>query len=173
MKRLLTFKKFLAEEQQEDFPPAPADIESDDEIYAHQKVNFDSEDELTSSTVGNTSNFAKLISVLFGARDHAHQLHLATKSYAEHVALNELYDLLLAFADELAEMYQGKFGLLNIKATSEEISGETGKEFLEALVAWLENAKGTLVGDNTSIINKYEELLGDVYRVKYKIDNFA
>jgi hypothetical protein len=128
---------------------------------------------LTSSTVGNTGNFAKLISVLFGARDHAHQLHLATKSYAEHVALNELYDLLLTFADELAEMYQGKFGLLNIKAASEEISGETGKEFLEALVAWLENAKGTLVGDNTSIINKYEELLGDVYRVKYKIDNFA
>lgn len=119
------------------------------------------------------STFTQFISALFGARDRAHEIHLATESYAQHAALNELYELLLDFADELAEMYQGKFGKLPLKTIADAVPGDDAKSFLSSLVEWLEGPGKGLVGDNAAIINKYEELVGDVYRVKYKIDNLA
>ena len=44
----------------------------------------------------------------FHARTAAHVLHLKTKSYAEHKALNDFYDAIVDAVDAFAEMYQGE-----------------------------------------------------------------
>ena len=59
-------------------------------------------------------DFATLIKKLFEARQAAHQTHLKTRSFAAHKALNEFYDGILEIADELAEVVQGEFGLLDL-----------------------------------------------------------
>jgi DNA-binding ferritin-like protein len=59
-----------------------------------------------------TSKISMLISILFDARTKAHQLHLQTKSYAQHKALNEYYDEIIGLADSLAEAYQGREGVI-------------------------------------------------------------
>jgi Family of unknown function (DUF5856) len=43
------------------------------------------------------------------AAAHTHMLHLMTKSYAEHKALNELYDSLPDDIDSIAEEFQGLY----------------------------------------------------------------
>lgn len=54
-----------------------------------------------------------LIAMLFDARTKAHMLHLQSKSYAQHVALNEYYDGIVGLADSLAEAYQGRCGIIS------------------------------------------------------------
>lgn len=49
---------------------------------------------------------------LFEARQLAHNFHLKAKSYSEHEALGEFYDKLLSKADDLIEVYQGQYGLI-------------------------------------------------------------
>ena len=53
-----------------------------------------------------------LVMACFHARTAAHVLHLRTRSYAEHKALNEFYDAVVDIADGLAEAYQGGYGLI-------------------------------------------------------------
>lgn len=54
----------------------------------------------------------KLVMELFHARTTAHVLHLKSRSYAQHVALQGFYDGIIPLVDGLAEAYQGEFGLI-------------------------------------------------------------
>lgn len=65
------------------------------------------------STLLGKAKYTKVVSLLFNARTNAHIAHLQTKSYAQHVALNSLYDGLLDIADKFAESAQGTQGILN------------------------------------------------------------
>ena len=52
------------------------------------------------------------IGMLFLARDVTHSVHLNTRSYAKHVALQSFYEGIVPLADDLAEAYQGRHGLI-------------------------------------------------------------
>lgn len=52
------------------------------------------------------------VGMLFLARDVAHSVHLNTRSYSKHVALNTFYDEIVGLADGFAEAYQGRNGLI-------------------------------------------------------------
>ena len=52
------------------------------------------------------------IGMLFLARDVTHSVHLNTRSYAKHKALNGFYDEIIELADGFAEAYQGRYGLI-------------------------------------------------------------
>lgn len=54
----------------------------------------------------------ELIMHCFHARTAAHVMHLKTRSYAEHMALAEFYEAIVDKADQLAEAYQGEYGLI-------------------------------------------------------------
>lgn len=60
----------------------------------------------------NTSDYVEMISLLLHSRNQVHILHLQTKSYAEHKALNEYYDEIVDIVDGLVESYQGKYDIL-------------------------------------------------------------
>jgi len=55
---------------------------------------------------------ADFVGTLFLARDVAHSVHLNTRSFAKHSALNEFYDEIVELADKFAEAYQGRHGLI-------------------------------------------------------------
>jgi hypothetical protein len=119
-----------------------------------------------------TEDYARFISCLFAARDKAHELHLGTKFYTKHVALNELYELLLEFADQLAETFQGKHGVLNINIPAADMFNQPDEvSFAVALTDWLNGPARSLIGTDDFIINIFEELLGEIYRIKYKLEN--
>ena len=71
------------------------------------------------------------IGMLFLARDVTHSVHLNTRSYAKHKALNGFYDEIIELADGFAEAYQGRYGLIGpISLMSAKKTGNI-VEFLE------------------------------------------
>jgi hypothetical protein len=50
--------------------------------------------------------------MLFLARDVTHSVHLNTRSFSKHMALNTFYDEIIELADGFAEAYQGRKGLI-------------------------------------------------------------
>ena len=74
---------------------------------------------------------ADFIGHLFLARDVTHSVHLNTRSYSKHKALNKFYDKVVDLADDFAEAYQGRHGLIGpISLMSAKKTGNV-VEFLE------------------------------------------
>jgi hypothetical protein len=59
-----------------------------------------------------TNDFAEMVSLLLHSRTQAHILHLQTKSYPEHMALNAYYDGITELIDGFVESYQGQYGII-------------------------------------------------------------
>ena len=55
---------------------------------------------------------ADFVGILFLGRDVAHSVHLNTRSFSKHMALNTFYDSIIDLADAFAEAYQGRHGLM-------------------------------------------------------------
>ena len=74
---------------------------------------------------------ADFVGILFLARDVAHSVHLNTRSFAKHMALNQFYDNIIELADKFTEAYQGRHGLIG--AITLMSAKKTGNiiEFLE------------------------------------------
>ena len=71
------------------------------------------------------------IGMLFLARDVTHSVHLNTRSYAKHKALQGFYEGIIDLADGFAEAYQGRYGLIGpISLMSAKKTGNI-IEFLE------------------------------------------
>lgn len=51
-------------------------------------------------------------SKMFELRTLTHIAHLQSNSYAQHKALNEVYDDIVDLADRFIEAYQGKYGII-------------------------------------------------------------
>ena len=84
---------------------------------------------------------ADFIGLFFLARDVTHSVHLNTRSYSKHKALQKFYENIIDLADDFAETYQGRYGLLgpislmSAKKTSNVI------EFLENQLAEIESVR--------------------------------
>ena len=84
---------------------------------------------------------ADFVGLLFLARDVTHSVHLNTRSYAKHKALQKFYESIIDHADDFAEAYQGRhnligpISLMSAKKTSNII------EFLESQLAEIEASR--------------------------------
>lgn len=115
----------------------------------------------------------KIIARLFAARDISHSLHLKTKSFAIHMALNELYDSLIVLVDSIAEMYQGKYGIMqNTLPDSEDFmfSSASEQEFIKDFTEWADAAKKEIPQDSF-IQNEWDVVCSVAYKARYKIEN--
>lgn len=115
---------------------------------------------------------ADFIGKLFLARDVAHSVHLNTRSYAKHVALNGFYDGIVDLADSFAEAYQGRHGLIG--PISLQSATKTGNilEFLEASLAEIEADRYEVCEKTeTALQNIIDEIvalyLSTIYKLKF------
>jgi hypothetical protein len=115
---------------------------------------------------------ADFIGLLFLARDVAHSVHLNTRSFSKHTALNIFYDRIIGAADDFTEAYQGRHGLVGpITLHSAKKTGNI-IEFLEDSLQQIEDARYDVV-DKTDmslqqlIDNIIEIYLRTLYKLKY------
>jgi hypothetical protein len=80
----------------------------------------------------------KFIGMLFLARDVTHSVHLNTRSYSKHKALQKFYENIIDRADTFAEAYQGRRGLIGPIALMSAKKTENVVAFLEDQLAELE-----------------------------------
>jgi len=113
---------------------------------------------------------ADLIGHLFLARDVTHSVHLNTRSYAKHKALGKFYDSVIDLADNLAEAYQGRHGLIGpITLHSAKKTGNV-VEFLEDSLSEVEKLRYEVCDkSDTAIQNIIDEIVGLYLSTLYKL----
>lgn len=117
---------------------------------------------------------ADFIGTLFLARDVAHSVHLNTRSFAKHSALNEFYDNIVELADKFAEAYQGRHGLIGpITLMSAKKTGNI-VEFLEDSLADVEKMRYEVCKkEDTPLQNIIDEIVGQYLSSLYKLKFLA
>jgi chloramphenicol O-acetyltransferase len=117
---------------------------------------------------------ADFVGELFLARDVAHSVHLNTRSFSKHSALNTFYDEVIDLADKFAEAYQGRHGLIGpISLMSAKKNGNI-IEFLEQSLKDIEDMRYEVVSKtDTPIQNIIDEIVGLYLSTLYKLKFLA
>lgn len=113
---------------------------------------------------------ADLIGHLFLARDVTHSVHLNTRSYAKHKALGGFYGKVIDLADDLAEAYQGRHGLIGPITLHSAKKTNNVVEFLEDSLKDVEELRYKVCEkDETAIQNIIDEIIGLYLSTLYKL----
>jgi hypothetical protein len=117
---------------------------------------------------------AEFIGILFLARDVTHSVHLNTRSFSKHTALNIFYDRIVGAADDFAEAYQGRHGLVGpITLHSAKKTGNI-IEFLEDSLQQIEDARYEVADKTDSSLQQLIDNIVEVYlRTLYKLKYLA
>jgi hypothetical protein len=113
---------------------------------------------------------AEFIGLLFLARDVTHSVHLNTRSYSKHVALNIFYERIVGVADDFAEAYQGRHGLIGPISLHSAKKTTNVIEFLEDSLKEIEDARYKVCDKDDSTLQQLIDNIIEVYlRTLYKL----
>ena len=119
-------------------------------------------------------NAAQFVGHLFLSRDVAHSVHLNTRSFAKHSALNTFYDEIVDLADKFAEAYQGRHGLIGPIAIPASKKTTNIIEFLQGQVDEIEKGRYDVCErTDTPIQNIIDEIVGLHLSTLYKLKFLA
>ena len=112
------------------------------------------------------------VGMLFLARDVAHSVHLNTRSFSKHMALNTFYDSIVDLADAFAEAYQGRHGLIGPITLMSAKKTTNIIEFLEQQLKELEDMRYDVVDKSDSSVqqlidNIVELYLSTLYKLRF------
>jgi hypothetical protein len=115
-------------------------------------------------------NAAQLIGLLFLGRNVAHSVHLNTRSYSKHVALNIFYDRIIDAADDFAEAYQGRHGLIGPIAIPAAKKTTNIIEFLQEQLAEIEKGRYDVCDRTDTSLQQLIDNIVEIYlRTLYKL----
>jgi hypothetical protein len=117
---------------------------------------------------------AEFIGGMFLARDVAHSVHLNTRSFAKHSALNGFYDGIIDLADKFAEAYQGRHGLIGPISLHSARKTSNIVEFLEDSLKEIEDMRYKVCDKSDSALqNIIDEIVGLYLTTLYKLKFLA
>ena len=114
----------------------------------------------------------QFVGLLFLARDVAHSVHLNTRSFSKHMALNTFYDSIIDHADAFSEAYQGRHGLIGPITLHSAKKTNNIIEFLQESLAEIEAARYDVCDKSDSslqqlIDNIIELYLTTLYKLRF------
>ena len=114
----------------------------------------------------------EFLGLLFLVRDVAHSVHLNTRSFSKHEALNIFYNGIIGAADDFAEAYQGRHGLIGPITLHPAKKTANIIEFLQDSLAEIEAARYDVCDKSDSslqqlIDNIVELYLTTLYKLKF------
>ena len=113
---------------------------------------------------------AEFVGIMFLARDVAHSVHLNTRSFSKHMALNTFYEEVIELADKFAEAYQGKHGLIGPISLMNAQKTSNIVEFLQGQVDEIEKARYEVCEKTeTALQNIIDEIVGLYLSTLYKL----
>jgi len=115
---------------------------------------------------------AEFIGLLFLARDVTHSVHLNTRSYAKHKALQEFYEEIVDLADGLAESYQGRHGLMGPVPLRSAKKSANIVEFLQDQLAEIEKVRYDVIDKSDTALQNLvdgviELYLSTLYKLRF------
>ena len=108
-------------------------------------------------------NASQLVGHLFLSRDVAHSVHLNTRSFSKHMALNTFYDEVIDLADKFAEAYQGRHGLIGPIAVPAAKKTANIIEFLQDQLAEIEKGRYDVCNKSDSTLQQLIDNIVELY----------
>jgi DNA-binding ferritin-like protein len=105
----------------------------------------------------------KFIGALFLARDVTHSVHLNTRSYSKHKALQKFYENIIDRADAFAEAYQGRHGLIGPISLMSAKKTNNVIEFLENQLDELEAMRYEVCDKSDSVLQQLIDNIIELY----------
>lgn len=115
---------------------------------------------------------AEFVGMLFLARDVTHSVHLNTRSYAKHKALQKFYEDIIDHADAFAEAYQGRHGLIGGISLQSNKNTANVVDFLQSQLDEIEAVRYDVVDKKDTslqqlIDNIIELYLTTLYKLRF------
>lgn len=111
----------------------------------------------------------KVTTKLFEARDTVHLIHLNTKSFAEHKALDTFYNGWLDLTDNFIETYQGKYGRVSGTVSIDCNIATDSNAYLTELMVFLNTDINTILDlkIDSDLLNIVADMKSLVNHTKY------
>ena len=124
-------------------------------------------------TVEKGGDINEMVKKVFTTRNLVHFEHWNTKSFASHLALGDLYDIIVEEVDNLVETYQGEFGLLEgLETDSAKLSGSI-IERIQSDADWVKANRSSIAKGSTTIENLLDGVMGAYNKTLYKLKNLS
>lgn len=118
---------------------------------------------------------SKFISKLLESREMAQVYHWTVKgdmgSHAAHLALESYYSGVIEFIDDIVEIYQGQYGLIegyDVIDTTDSKSKDR-LDYFKELVEFVKSERTCIKSEDTHIHNIVDELIALQYKTIYKL----
>ena len=110
------------------------------------------------------------VGILFLARDVTHSVHLNTRSYSKHKALQKFYENIIELADGFAEAYQGRHGLMGPISLQSAKKTTNVIDFLQNQLEEIEADRYKICDETDSAIqNLIDEIIALYLSTLYKL----
>ena len=110
------------------------------------------------------------VGILFLARDVTHSVHLNTRSYSKHKALQKFYESIIDLADGFAEAYQGRHGLMGPITLQSAKKTTNVIDFLQNQLEEIEADRYKICDETDSAIqNLIDEIIALYLSTLYKL----
>ena len=103
------------------------------------------------------------VGMFFLARDVTHSVHLNTRSYAKHKALQKFYRHIIDLADNFAEAYQGRNGMIGAITLQSSKKTANVTEFLEDQLEDIEKYRYEVCGKDDSALQNLIDAIVELY----------
>ena len=106
---------------------------------------------------------SEFVGLLFLARDVTHSVHLNTRSYAKHKALQKFYEDIVDHADTFAEAYQGRHGLMGGVSLQSNKSTANVTDFLQNQLNEIEAVRYDVVDRKDTSLQQLIDNIVELY----------
>ena len=113
---------------------------------------------------------AEFFATLLHAATAGHILHLQTRSYANHMALDAFYSALPGLVDSVVEAYQGRYGLVLDYPDGFSVPTSSPLEFVSALDDYVRANRVAVASDSElqNLIDGIQELIDStIYKLRF------
>ena len=113
---------------------------------------------------------AEFFMTLLHAATTGHILHLQTRSYAQHKALDEFYSELPGLVDSVIEAYQGKYGLITEYPNGYNMPSGAALNVVSGLSDYVMSTRANVASDSEiqNLIDGIQELIDStIYKLRF------
>lgn len=140
------------------------------------ETNTTQQDNQTPTEEVVKTDAAKFFSKLLESREMAQVYHWTVKgdmgSHAAHLALEAYYDGVIEFIDELVEVYQGQYELIEGYDVIDTTDSKTKErvDYFKEIAEFIKSERNTCLSkEDTHLQNIVDEVLALVYKTLYKL----
>lgn len=153
----------------------PVEVEVEVEVNGNEVEVETKKEDKPKQQLGEGSSPSKFFSKLFESREMAHIYHLQVNgeggSHAKHTALGDYYDGVLNFIDDIIEIWQGQYGIIeeyDVIDTKETKSKDT-IEYFNELANFIKVERKVINDEDTHLHNIVDEIVALIYKTLYKL----